>query len=180
MSLVEFARDTLEDYRRRLYRTLDGLTVDELNWRPNDEANSIAFVVWHTSRIEDRRFQVFCQGTPEVWVKNEWHRRLGLAESDLGVRYTLAQLAAFPKLTDDDLRGYLDAVRAGTLHYLEGLDPATLDTSPGRSPFPELGDGTGRFASFTIGRMFRQIIGEEMQHLGHVGFLRGLQRGLDG
>jgi hypothetical protein len=27
--------------------------------------------------------------------------------------------------------------------------------------------------------MFRQLIGEENQHLGHVAYLRGLQRGLD-
>ena len=38
MSLIVFARDTLEEYRSRLYRTLDGLTSDELNWRPNAEA----------------------------------------------------------------------------------------------------------------------------------------------
>ena len=180
MGLIEFTRDTLEDYRRRLYRTLDGLTFDELNWRPNAEANSIAFVVWHTSRVEDRWFQVFCQGVPEVWIRDEWHRRLGLAESDLGVRYTVEQLGAFPKLTNDDLRGYFEAVRAETLTCLDGMDPSTLDTSPGRSPFPEFGDGPGTFASFTIRRMFRQLIGEEMQHLGHVGLLRGLQRGLDG
>ena len=180
MSLIEFARDTLEDYRRRLYRTLDGLTIDELNWRPNAEANSIAFVVWHTSRVEDRWFQVFCQGVPDIWVRDEWHRRLGLGETDVGVRYTVEQLGAFPKLTNDDIRGYFEAVRGGTLKYLEDLDPAALDTSPGRSPFPEFDSGTGRFASFTIRRMFRQLIGEEMQHLGHVGFLRGLQRGLDG
>ena len=107
MSLIEFARDTLEDYRRRLYRTLDGLTIDELNWRPNAEANSIAFVVWHTSRVEDRWFQVFCQGVPDIWVRDEWHRRLGLGETDVGVRYTVEQLGAFPKLTNDDIRGLL-------------------------------------------------------------------------
>ena len=179
MNLIEFARDTLEDYRRRLYRTLDGLTFDELNWRPNPGANSIAFVVWHTSRVEDRWFQVFCQGAPDIWVSDQWHRRLGLGETDVGVRYTVELLAAFPKLTDEDIRGYFDAVRVGTLKYLEDLDETMLDTSPGRTPFPEFGNGNARFASFTIARMFRQLIGEEMQHLGHVGFLRGLQRGLD-
>ena len=32
---------------------------------------------------------------------------------------------------------------------------------------------------FTIGRMFRQLIGEENQHFGQIAYLRGLQRGLD-
>ena len=180
MGLIEFARDTLEEYRTRLYRVLDGLTFDELNWRPNSDANSIAFVVWHTSRVEDRWFQVFCQGVPDIWVRDEWHRRLGLAKSDLGIRYTVAQLGAFPKLTNDDLQSYFEAVRAETLKWLDGLDPNLLDTSPGRSPFPEFGEAPGIFASFTIRRMFRQVIGEEMQHLGHVSYIRGLQRGLDG
>ena len=97
MNLIEFARDTLEDYRRRLYRTLDGLTFDELNWRPNPGANSIAFVVWHTSRVEDRLSQVFCQGVPDIWVSDQWHQRLDLAYSAEAGRLAQGYLQGNPE-----------------------------------------------------------------------------------
>jgi uncharacterized damage-inducible protein DinB len=179
MSLIEFTRDTLEDYRTRLYRALDGLTDDELNWRPNRESNSIAFIMWHTTRVEDRWFQVFAQGKPDVWSRDVWHDKLGLREDERGFGYGVDELAAFPKLAGDDLRGCFEAVRAETAAYLDSLDESDLDIAPGRSPFGAPGS-SNRFAEFTIRRMFRQVIGELMQHLGHMAFLRGLQRGLDG
>ena len=48
-----------------------------------------------------------------------------------------------------------------------------------RIPFPEVSGGRPLPDDFTIGRMFRQLIGEENQHFGQIAYLRGLQRGLD-
>jgi hypothetical protein len=69
-------------------------------------------------------------------------------------------------------------VRQETLTYLQGLDDSTLDVHPGRIAFPEV--STRPLPDdFTIARMFRQLIGEENQHLGQMAYVRGLQRGLD-
>jgi hypothetical protein len=76
----------------------------------------------------------------------------------------------------DEVQGYFDAVREAMLTYLRELDSSELDTAPQRSPFPEIGSLPD---DFTIGRMFRQLIGEYHQHLGQVGYLRGMQRGLN-
>ncbi len=59
------------------------------------------------------------------------------------------------------------------------MTEADLDRVPGRSPFPGSASSS-RFADFTIARMFRQLIGAEHQHLGHVNYIRGVQRGVDG
>ena len=70
-------------------------------------------------------------------------------------------------------------VRKETLEFVAGLTDSRLDDAPGRTPFPERPAAVKLFEGCTISRMFRQLIGEEYQHLGHVALLRGLQRGLD-
>ena len=168
MELLEFATEMLEEYHSRLYTYLDGLTTEELNWRPDSSANSIAFIVWHTARVEDRWFQVFCQGKSD----------LGMDEKQQVARYKPKELEDFPILTMDELKSYFEAVRSETQKYLVNIGPEELEKAPGRSPFPE-SSSASPFAEFTIQRMFRQLIQEEIQHLGQVGILRGLQRGLD-
>ncbi len=178
MDLLEFATEMLEEYHSRLYTYLDGLTTEELNWRPDSSANSIAFIVWHTARVEDRWFHLFCQGKPDLWINGRWYEKLGMDKNQPVAKYKPKELEYFPILTMDELKSYFEAVRSETQKYLVNISPEDLEKAPGRSPFPE-SSSASRFAEFTIQRMFRQLIQEEIQHLGQVGILRGLQRGLD-
>ena len=50
MDATTFIEPTLEECKRRLYRTLRDLTAEELTWQPGPEANSIGFIVWHVAR----------------------------------------------------------------------------------------------------------------------------------
>ena len=179
MELGDFIEQTLEDYRRRVYAAAEPLTEDEINWRPDPESNSIAFLIWHVARVEDRWTNTFARGIEEVWVRQDWHRRFGLPEKDIGLRFDVDQLSAFPRLSYELLQGYFDAVREETLGLIHGLAPADFDHAPDRSPFPEYPAAVERFAGFTHALMFRQLIGEEDQHLGQVSYVRGLQRGLN-
>jgi hypothetical protein len=180
MELQDFIEQTIEEFKTRLHRTLDDLTPEELRWRPDPEANSIAFLAWHITRIEDRWTQRFGRDSVEVWIRDDWYQKFGLLEGDIGVRYSRDALAGFPVITAQDLHGYADAVRIETLAYLRGLEPRDFDAAPGRAPFSDLAGGSRSFGEdFTIGRMYRQLINEAYQHLGQVGYVRGLQRGLD-
>ena len=177
MDIITFIEDNLEESKRRLYRALRGLSVDELCWRPQPDANPIGFIVWHIARVEDRWLARFAQeNAPELWVRDGWVRKWNHLEGDTGVGYTTEQVDAFTLPPLEEVQTYFDAVRQEMLTYLRQLTPADLDVAPGRSPFPEVGTLPD---DFTIGRMFRQLIGEYNQHLGQVGYLRGLQRGLD-
>jgi uncharacterized damage-inducible protein DinB len=179
MELKTFIAQTLEECKRRMYRTLQGLTGAELAWRPAPEANSMGFMLWHVARVEDRWLHRFAQDTTEIWQRDGWCQRCNLPAGDTGVGYTMAQIAQFAVPAVSDLQAYFDAVRQATLDYLEALDVAQLDVHPGRIPFPEVSGGRGLPPDFTISRMFRQLIGEENQHLGQMAYVRGLQRGLD-
>ncbi len=177
MAVTAFIEDLLEESKRRLYCILCDLTPEELIWRPAPEANGIGFIVWHIARVEDRWLVGFAKdnGT-EHWIRDSWAARCGLPKGDTGVGFTLEQIDNFQMPPLAEVLAYFDAVREDMLTYLRGLNDTDLEAAPGRAPFPEVGTLP---PDFTIGRMFRQLIGEYNQHLGQISYLRGLQRGLD-
>lgn len=178
MKLNEFVEQCLEDYRRRVYAATAPLAEEEMHWRPDAESNSIAFLIWHTARVEDRLVNVFARGAEEVWTRDGWSEKTGIPEGDHGVNYTLEQVAALPTITKEQLKDYFDAVRAETLPYLQSLNDDDFDVVPGdRTPFPEFPATVRYFSGRSVGGIFRQLIGEEDQHLGQVSFIRGLKRG---
>ena len=178
MKLNEFVEQCLEDYRRRVYAATVPLSEEEMHWRPDAESNSIAFLIWHTARVEDRLINVFARGAEEVWTRDGWSAKTSIPESDHGVNYTLEQVAALSPITKDDLEQYFDAVRAETLDYVRSLNDDDFDAVPeDRTPFPEFPASVRYFKGRSISAIFRQLIGEEDQHLGQVAFIRGLKRG---
>ena len=139
------------------------------------------FIVWHIVRVEDRWTHWFAQGVDDVWVREGWHQKFGLPERDTGIGYTAEQVGEFPALGGEDLKSYFEDVRVDTLGFLRDLSSADLELVPGRAPFRDHPGPVASFGTpFSIGRMYRQLIGEHNQHLGQVALLRGMQRGMDG
>ena len=64
-----------------------------------------------------------------------------------------------------ELLKYGEAVRAGTLEYLQSLTADDYAVVP-REQRPEM----------SVGAICRQIVGELYQHQGHIAYLRGLLR----
>lgn len=137
MEIVALIEQTLGDYWQRMELALEGLTPAELEWRPDPESNSIAFIVWHVARVEDRWIQVFAQDLPDVWTKDSWHGKLGLSKDYAFVGLSVEQLGKFPAITKENLDGYRHAVQNETQAYLKNLDADGLDFVPGRTPTPD-------------------------------------------
>jgi hypothetical protein len=153
MDLKELIIGTFEDYWCRFDRALKGLTSEEPAWRPHAECNPMGFIAWHMARVEDRFVQHFARGAEEVWVRNGWYTPFRLDAADHGVRFTLAQVAAFPLLSPALLGGYLAEVRSETQAFLQDLQLQDLDVVPGRFPFPpNIPAGANQWP---MGHMFR-------------------------
>lgn len=177
MDIKELIAGTIEDYWQRFDNALEGLTSEELAWRPQGNCNPISFIAWHMARVEDRYVHHFAMNTAEVWVKNAWFTPCGLEASDTGLRFTLAQVAAFPALSLELLSGYMAEVRRETRAYLQQIQAQDLDIVPGWFAFaPQTPPGSDQWS---IGHMFRQLVGELNQHLGQVSYLRGMVKGLN-
>ena len=164
MTLNEFITDALEKENGFLIDALDGLTADEMSWQPAPDANSIGWILWHMVRVEDMWIQFFAQFQTELWEAEGWHEKFGLPTRDNGFGHTTEQVNNFPGVDLEQFLQYRAAVRASTLAYLDTLSPDDMETVP-RERRPEM----------SLGAMFRQIIGEMYQHVGHIAYLRGLQ-----
>ncbi len=148
-------------------QALDGLTDADLGARPNDQSNSMGWLLWHQARVEDALISGLT-GKPQAWVEGKWHERFGMGAepSNTGTGHKLEQVAAV-KTTLKDLKGYSEAVRPKTLAYLSSLNPADLeaevDTILGDKR--RLGDYLGGFFLDTL------------HHGGQVCYLRGYFKG---
>ena len=164
MTLNEFIVDALDKENGFLMDALDGLGPEELVWQPAADANSIGWILWHMVRVEDMWIQFFAQFQTELWETEGWHEKFGLPTRDNGFGHTAEQVNNFPALDLSEFLRYRAAVRQATLAYLDTLTPEEMERVP-RERRPEM----------SLGAMFRQIIGEMYQHVGHIAYLRGLQ-----
>ncbi|MFQ5933342.1 MAG: DinB family protein [Dehalococcoidia bacterium] len=171
MDAGQLITGALTELEQDLERSLTGLTPQELTWRPNNEANSICFTFWHLSRAEDAWVNSRAQEQPDVFEGDGWAERWNLPVEDTGFGYTPEQLAGFPELPLRELWQYHRGVRRGSLEYLETLNPSDFDL-PLRREHP-------RLKGLNIGLMFGHVICEVGQHVGHIRYLRGLQRGIN-
>ena len=163
--------DTLEEMERDQERALEGLTADELSWRPANWANSIGFTLWHVTRAEDVWVRGHAKGIEELFEQDGWSAKWGIPSGDTGHVYDEAKLAQFPTPPVEELVQYYRAVRKNTMDYLDGLTAEALDRT--------LVIEQSSFEGAPVGRMFSHLLSEIGQHVGHIRYLRGLQRGLN-
>ena len=105
MEAKEIILKSLEESQRYLNEALDGLTKEEIAWTPGAESNSIAFILWHVTRVEDRWISRITQDESEIYEADGRQERLGTPPKESGGRYTKEQLQAWPVPKLDLLRG---------------------------------------------------------------------------
>jgi hypothetical protein len=165
MNAKEMVVASLNQTWSYLNRSLDGLTQEDVAWKPREQCNSIAFILWHTVRVEDYFFTRVLQSKTAVYEADGWMEKLG-TPPDSGYGYTAEQLQSWPVPKLEDLRGYAEAVRQSSLAYIEQLTPEKMLelVRPDRPPD-------------TIGRMLIRISTEIALHMGQIDYLRGLRSG---
>ena len=164
---VRFIRDCMIQTDIRLMATCEGLTDEQMLWRPAPTANNIGFILWHVARSEDRRTSLIDGGNgefgTELWVSGGWYERFGqpVSAPDPGDRLGLRSLAIPPP---EVLTSYAQAVSERTARFLELLEDARLG-----EPMP------GREQNETVSDSLRHGIVHKNNHHGQIDYLRGLQ-----
>jgi hypothetical protein len=146
---------------------VDGLDEEQLAHRPTPHANSIAWLVWHTARVQDAQV-AHLAGTEQVWLTEGWaeHFALPIDPHDHGYGHTSEQVGQV-RAGADLLAGYLRAAHDATLAYLRGLPGADLDEVVDRSWDPPV----------TRGVRLVSIAADDVQHVGQAAYVRGLLGG---
>jgi uncharacterized damage-inducible protein DinB len=144
---------------------VEGLDDDALLARPAPEANSIAWLVWHLTRIQDDHVAEVA-GREQVWTSEGYAARFGLPFDDAvtGYGFTADDVAAV-RASADLLADYLRAVHARTVEFLEGVTEDDLDRVVDRRWDPPV----------TLGVRLVSVISDDLQHAGQAAYLRGLR-----
>ena len=170
MTLVEFIEKCLDQNYRSLVRCLEGLTSEELAWRPNPQCMSIGFIAWHYDRILDM-WMSRCRAVPQLWEES-WAEKMGRSPAhplDTGARFTEEQLEDFQVPPLSLLLDYAGEAQGTVMQFLKGLKDDTLDNTVIET----------RGGDISLTTMFQQIIWEFNQHGGQMAYLRGMLRGMD-
>jgi len=143
---------------------VDGLTDDQLAHRITPDANSIAWLIWHTARVQDAQV-AHAAGTAEVWSSQGWVEKfdLDLDPADHGYGHTSEQVGKV-RAGAELLADYLRATHEATVGYLRTVTEADLDEVIDRSWSPPV----------TRGVRLVSIVDDDAQHVGQAAYLRGL------
>jgi hypothetical protein len=162
------AREILIDAAQRpvesAHQVLKGISTDVVNRMPDDTHSSIAWLVWHSGRQMDAQLARLSGGS-QVWADAGWVERFALDRpaGDMGFGDGPADIA---KVRVDDvslLSGYLEAVAASLVSYLQGLSDTDLDDVIGHMPGPIL-----------RGVRIVSMIDDAVAHVNQAAYLRGL------
>ena len=164
MDATELVVDAFGRVRDVVHRTVDGRSPDELVFRVDAEANTIAWLVWHLSRVQDDHIAEVA-GWEQVWTAGGWAARFGLPFDVAATGYghgadDVAAVVAPPEL----LSAYYDAVHEQTMRYLAILTAEDLDTVVDTSWDPPV----------ILGVRLVSIVSDDLQHAGQAAFLPGL------
>lgn len=148
-----------------VHRVLDGIDQTTLDARIDPDANSISWLVWHLSRVQDDHVADVA-GTEQVWLTNGWADRFGLPfeKQAIGYGQSSAEVAAVVGVAADDLRGYYDDVHAATVAYLRTLTDEDLDRIVDTRWDPPV----------TLCVRLVSVLSDDLQHTGQAAYVRGV------
>jgi hypothetical protein len=162
----------LDGYGRvleELELALEGLTEAELDEQPNPDCNSMGWLAWHLTRVQDEHVADL-MGEKQLWIKDEWHARFNRPADpkDIGWGHTSEQVASFRSPDVGVMLDYHRAVLERTKDYITGLSVAELDREldePWFQPLP------------TVGVRLVSVMSDDLQHVGQIAYVRGLLKG---
>jgi hypothetical protein len=161
---TELLTDGFSRVQSLVHRVLDGLTDDQLTHRVDPDANTIAWLVWHLTRIQDDHVADLA-GAEQAWHADGFYERFGLPfpEDAHGYGHSAADVAAVTT-SAALLREYYDATHARTIAYLATLSEAD---------FARVVD-TNWDPPVTLAVRIVSVLSDDLQHIGQAALLRGV------
>jgi uncharacterized damage-inducible protein DinB len=164
MASSEVLVDAFERIRDALHPAVNDLSAEQLTFRPDGGSNSIGWLVWHLTRIQDDHVAGL-HGGEQIWKAAGWSERfaLPLEASDTGYGHGPDDVA---RVTADAalLLGYFEAVHEHTVAYLRTLSDADLERVIDSSWDPPV----------TVGIRLVSVLADDLQHVGQAAYVRGV------
>ncbi len=166
MRTSEILRDGFGRVGEAVAEVLEGAGEAELSFRPDSSANTIAWLVWHLSRVQDDHVAEVA-GTEQIWLAGGWRERFGLPlpAGDTGYGHSFDEVARVVAGAEE-LAAYHAAVAARTDEYLQAVADEDLDRVVDRRWDPPV----------TLGVRLVSVLADDLQHVGQAAYVMGLAR----
>ena len=163
------SRDLLKDAFTRIreltHTAANGADQARLTYRPEPGANSIAWLIWHLTRIQDDHVSEIA-GLEQAWVTDGWAAKFGMAPDPKndGRGHGPEQVGAISPDGPELLLAYQNAVSDRTFTYLDTVDADELDRIIDPSYDPPV----------SVGVRLVSVISDNIQHAGQARYLSGI------
>lgn len=165
MDCTDLLLDAFERVHELIPVALQGLTADDLLWRPDAGANSIAWLAWHLARVQDDHLDGVA-GSEQVWTAAGFAERFALPYPAGAIGYGQGpdDVAAFPATEPSLFAEYHDAVHARTAEILRAMGEDDWDRVIDERWDPPV----------TVAVRLVSVVNDITQHMGQIGYVRGL------
>jgi hypothetical protein len=162
---IELLSDALGRIHDNVLAVLDGATAEDLAYRADPEANSIAWLIWHLTRVQDNHLSPLAE-QEQAWTADGWFEKSGLPFSPKASGYgqSAAEVAAVGALSAEFLRDYFLAVHERSLALLQTLTDADLARVVDTRWDPPV----------TLAVRLVSVLDDDIQHAGQAAFVKGL------
>ncbi len=168
MRSADLLADGLSRVREVVHDVAGGLSPEQLAFRPQPGANSIGWLIWHLTRVQDDHVADVA-GTAQVWTADGWAERFGLplGHGETGYGHSAGEAGQVRVRSADLLTGYHDAVYEASLRFVRTITDADLDRIVDTRWDPPV----------SLGIRLVSVIDDDAQHAGQAAYLRGLLTG---
>ncbi len=144
---------------------VEGLGPERLVATPAPGTNSVGWLVWHLTRVQDDHVAELL-GEQQLWVSGEWAERFGLEAdpSNTGYGHSTEDVATVRPEGWQVLVAYHEAVAARTQTMLQDLSPEDLDRVVDEAWDPPV----------TLGVRLVSVADDDLQHAGQAAYVRGM------
>ena len=162
MTSAELLTDAFGRVRDEIHAAVDGLTVEQLAFRVDADANSIAWLCWHLSRVQDDHL---ADAFGLTQVRASYSDRFGLpfATEEVGYGQNSKEVAEV-RAPAELLTEYYDAVHERTLRLVADITEQDLSRIVDERWNPPV----------TLGVRLVSVISDCLQHAGQAAFVRGI------
>ena len=169
MEWQELLRDGYERVSKALERALGELHQDDLDQQPTPDCNSMGWMAWHLTRVQDHHIAALL-GEEQLWISKGWHARFNRSpdSEDIGFGHSSEEVAAFRSPDVKTLLDYHRAVLERSKGYISNLSAEDLDRELDEPQFQPLPTVSVRLVS---------VLSDNLQHAGQVAYVRGLLKG---
>lgn len=165
MEIHELLADLFGRIPDHVRSAVEGLDAERLAFVPAPGTNSIGWLVWHLTRVQDHHVAEL-MGEPQLWETGDWAARVGVEPDphNTGYGHGPDEVAAIRPEGPDVLVDYYTAVAARTDAFIGGLTADDLDRVVDDRWDPPV----------TLGVRLISIADDDVQHAGQAAYLRGL------